>query len=63
MPSLFADVGGVLGLFVGLSVLALFELIEFTIDIIKVFLGPILCKNKSMKKSGGYQPPTEMSSP
>ena len=54
---MMADLGGIMGLWLGLSVVALFEFFEMMVDVGFV-LSP--CGRHKGKKSG-YQTPTEMS--
>lgn len=52
-----ADLGGIMGLWLGLSVVALFEFFEMMIDV-GLVLSPC---GKDKNQNTGYQAPTEMS--
>ncbi len=56
---MIADLGGIMGLYLGLSIVALFEFLEMIVDIIKLFL-PCSTNNNNRDSKNGYQPPTEM---
>ena len=60
LAGMLADIGGIMGLYIGLSVVSVFELVDLVVDVTRVIIS---CGKKSeqTQSKNGYQAPSEMS--
>ena len=60
LAGMLADIGGIMGLYIGLSVVSVFELVDLIVDVTAVII-PCGKKSEQTQSKNGYQAPSEMS--